>query len=264
MVNNSILRELIINNTKELCEIKDCTKDGFNELCKYYSGGKIYFNENNIYDIIIACIRFKENRLLYYSKKYLFKHLNPNILNNFLQVRQNMSKYYGFNALFQEIKQFLLSNVVNFNPEEYINYANNEVIPQQEANLPVYNEPLPVIQPPREISIILYILDGNLQFISNLVKEQNSMEINRVLDTNFIDEVIKSDQFISDITRYYNLNPDKNIFLVILSMINNNSNIKKRFVENIPSELINSSLKKILNGLNIDYSLEINGIIYLY
>lgn len=90
------------------------------------------------------------------------------------------------------------------------------------------------------------------------------MEINRVLDTNFIDEVIKSDQFISDITRYYNLNPDKNIFFVILSMINNNSNIKKRFVENIPSELINSSLKKILSGLNIDYSLEINGIIYLY
>lgn len=156
MVNNSILRELIINNTKELCEIKDCTKDGFNELCKYYSGGKIYFNENNIYDIIIACIRFKENRLLYYSKKYLFKHLNPNILNNFLQVRQNMSKYNEFNALFQEIKQFLLSNVVNFNPEEYINESNSEVIPQQppqqEANLPVNNEP----QPPREISIMFY------------------------------------------------------------------------------------------------------------
>lgn len=108
---NKVLDKLVMDESfpgiLELCE--NVTMNGFHELEKYYSGGKIVISDKNIVDILSICLFYNEMSLFSKCKSYIIEHFNDRIMSKILDYLPILSS----NQL-TELKD-LTTSYLNFN-----------------------------------------------------------------------------------------------------------------------------------------------------
>lgn len=119
---NKLLHKLIKDETfpgiLELCD--KVTINGFHELEKYYSGGKIILTDRNIMDILSICLFYNEMSLFCKCKSYIIDHFNDTIMSKILDYLPILSS----NQL-TELKD-LTTSYLNFNSYKLL--ADNVIV----------------------------------------------------------------------------------------------------------------------------------------
>lgn len=91
---NKTLKKLINENkSNEILELSEMSDvETFLLIEKYYSGGYIDINTQNIFKILLICISYKDLKILELCKKYLKNHLNEEIMMKLFDIKHSMDK----------------------------------------------------------------------------------------------------------------------------------------------------------------------------
>lgn len=88
ITSNEIMRKILedekFQGVWELYE--ECSITGLLELEKFYSGGYVDININNVIDILSICLFYDEKRITKYCIRYIYNHMSDELMIKILSV----------------------------------------------------------------------------------------------------------------------------------------------------------------------------------
>lgn len=105
---------------------EECSINGLLELEKFYSGGCVDININNVIDLLSICLFYNENRITDFCIKFIYNHMSYELMikilsvihlfcyNNMIGIKDLSEKYLlynGYKIIKNGIYFYILNNI---------------------------------------------------------------------------------------------------------------------------------------------------------